>query len=95
MTMVIGVTVGSGVVESCSGAGLANVNGVAVSIIGIGVFVFISMLGIIVGVASGVCGAEVRTLLNAKVNATPDANRLNTLTKNDVSDLVRYPLRIW
>jgi hypothetical protein len=95
MTMVIGVTVGSGVVESCSGAGLANVNGVAVSITGIGVFVFTSILGISVGVASGSCGGAVRALLNAKVNATPEATRLNTLTKNDVSDFVRYPLRIW
>jgi hypothetical protein len=93
MTIVMGVAVGSGVeVEICSRVGLAK--GVAVSNIVIGVFVFTSLLGISVGVASGVCGVEVGTLFNAKVNATPEARRLNTLTKNDVSDFVRYPLRI-
>lgn len=91
MLTVTGVDVGAGVgVESDSEVGL--VNGVCVGITFVGVFVFASMVGATVGEASGV-GAGAGKLLYANVNATPEATKLTTLKRNEVSDLVLYPLR--
>jgi hypothetical protein len=89
--IVTGVDVNAGVgVDSDSTVGL--VNGVWVGIIFVGVFVFTSMVGANVGEANGV-GAGAGKLLYANVNTTPEATKLITLNKNEVSDFVRYPLR--